>query len=176
MQTQNITNFSEKYTGGLASIQLDRDEFSRVVHKCQLKAVEGEMGQRSVKIINRKINDSIRLQYEEEILTKLDHPNMIKLYEVCKDEDRLYLMMESWPGVSLFEEIRRRKRFNEEEALLIIKQILLFVAYCHHRNVALRDIKLENIMVDTENNNAVKFVDFSTAQVFETSNHVMNEI
>lgn len=63
----------------------------------------------------------------------LDHPNILKIYEVLQDQKRYYLIWELWDGGELYDEIARRYTFSEKEAAPIIQQILEAVAYCHSK-------------------------------------------
>ena len=78
---------------------------------------------------------------EIRILKKLDHPNILKLYEVFEDSTAFYLVTE-------FEEIVRREKFCEADAANIIYQILSAVTYCHSLGIMHRDLKPENILID----------------------------
>lgn len=58
---------------------------------------------------------------EIEILKNLDHPNIVRLYEIFQDEKRFYLVTELCTGGELFEEITKRTSFSESDAANIIK-------------------------------------------------------
>ena len=109
----------------------------------------------------------MRLNYEIEILKNLDHPNIMRLYEVFQDEKYIYLVTELCEGGELFDEILARGMFNETDAAFILKQVLSAVAYCHSKKVAHRDIKPENILIDNKDKLTIKLIDFGTSQVFE---------
>jgi len=66
-------------------------------------------------------SDLICLRYEIEVLKNLDHPNIVRLYEVYEDSSQIYMVMEKCEGLELFEEIRKRNQFNEREAALVTK-------------------------------------------------------
>ena len=65
--------------------------------------------------------EKVRLKYEIDILKNLDHPNIVKLYEVFEDDRDIYLVTELCTGGELFDEIVNRDIFTEKEASLIIK-------------------------------------------------------
>ena len=102
-------------------------------------------------------------KYEMNILKKLDHPNILKLYEVFEDQKRYYLVTELCKGGELFEEISQKLIYSENEAATIIQQILQAVAYCHDLDIVHRDLKPENFLIDKELNNSLKMIDFGTA-------------
>lgn len=116
--------------------------------------------------------EKIRLKYEIDILKNLDHPNIVRLYEVFEDKTSIYLVTELCTGGELFDVILERQTFDEKSAASIIKQVLSAVAYCHSKNVAHRDLKPENILLDTKKNDHIKVIDFGTSQVFESEEHM----
>ena len=97
------------------------------------------------------------------ILSKLDHPNILKLYEVYSDEKRYYIVTEYCKGGELFDEIVKKGTFSEKEAASIIKQILQAVAYFHDLKIVHRDLKPENVLIDKELNDTLKVIDFGTS-------------
>lgn len=113
------------------------------------------------------------MRNEINILKKVDHPNMFKLYEIFEDSDRYYLVTELCKGGELFDEICDQGKFSEKDAAAIIKQILQAIAYCHEQNVVHRDVKPENLMIDKEQNNILKLIDFGTAIEFDVDPPVL---
>ena len=111
--------------------------------------------------------EKIRLQYEIEILKTLEHPNIVKLYEVFEDKDYIYIVTELCEGGELFDVILEKQCFNEKDAASITKQTLNAVAYCHSMKVAHRDLKPENILLDKQNQESIKIIDFGTSQIFQ---------
>ena len=78
---------------------------------------------RAVKVIRKDGLDEKekgRFFYEMEILKTLDHPNILKLYEVFQDDKRYYLVTELCTGGELFDEITKRSNFSEKDAANII--------------------------------------------------------
>ena len=121
---------------------------------------------RAVKVMRKDALDpkeKTRFFYEIEILKMLDHPNILKLYEIYQDDKRYYLVTELCTGGELFEEITKRSTFSEKDAANILQQVLSAMSYCHAKNICHRDLKPENILLDSKNNNAVKVIDFGTA-------------
>ena len=108
--------------------------------------------------------EKTRLKFEIDILKNLDHPNILRLYEVFEDKKYIYLVTELCYGGELFDEILKRKTFTEKDAAVVIKQVLSAIAYCHDKNVAHRDLKPENILLNTKSNTEiVKIIDFGTS-------------
>lgn len=109
-----------------------------------------------------------RLKYEVEILSTLDHPNIVQLYETFNDHKRnkFYLVTEKCAGGELFDVIIERgaQGLSEKEAAIIMKQVLSAVFYCHKNRVAHRDLKPENILLESPNNlQSIKIIDFGTS-------------
>lgn len=87
-------------------------------------------------MLNKEVlkgNEKHRFFYEMEIMKNLDHPNILKIYEVLQDQKRYYLIMELCNGGELFDEIAHRITFTEKEAAPIIQQVLEAIAYCHSK-------------------------------------------
>ena len=83
--------------------------------------------QRAVKIIDKLTLDGperVRLKYEIDILKNLNHPNIVKLYEIYENKSNIFLVTELCDGCELFEEITQRRLFSENEAAHVTKQIL----------------------------------------------------
>jgi len=132
---------------------------------------------RAVKLIKKESMSSEEEQsfkHEISILKKLDHPNILKLYEVFEDDKRYYLVTEMCKGGELFDEIVLKVQFSEKEAATIIQQILQAVAYCHDNGIVHRDLKPENALIDKEMNNTLKIIDFGTAVKFDIGKELLN--
>ena len=99
-------------------------------------------------------------------MKKLDHPNILRLYEIFQDDKKYYLVTELCTGGELFEELLKQGKFSEAEAALIINQVLEAVSYCHANNIVHRDIKPENILIEGRSKN-IKIVEFGASQKFE---------
>lgn len=103
---------------------------------------------------------------EIDVLEILDHPSIVKMYEVIDTSKQLHIAMEYIGGCSLHSYLKRRpnRKLDEAEVRRIFKQILHGIEYSHSKNVTHRDIKLENILLDEKNN--VKIIDFGFATCF----------
>lgn len=139
------------------------------VHECT-STVSGL--QRAVKLISKQnCSENMRLEFIKELdmLRRLQHQNIIAVYEVFEDEAQFYLVTELCKGGDLFEEIEKRiahkMYFSEKSASYIMKEILLAINYCHSMGVCHRDLKPENILLDT--GNRIKLIDFGTAEAFD---------
>ena len=90
----------------------------------------------------------------------MNHPNIVKIFEAFETDDNVYLVMEYVGGGSLHSYLKEKpdRRLEEEDAKRIFKQLMTALHYCHRKSIAHRDIKLENILIDDNNN--VKLIDF----------------
>lgn len=100
-------------------------------------------------------------------LKKLDHPNILKMYESYECEKRYYIVTDLCRGGELFEEITSRKHFSENDAAILMKALLQCVNYCHSNQVMHRDLKPENILLeDNKDYNQIKIIDFGSSVDF----------
>mmetsp|Transcript_81925 Transcript_81925/g.227133 ORF Transcript_81925/g.227133 Transcript_81925/m.227133 type:complete len:475 (-) Transcript_81925:278-1702(-) len=139
------------------------------------KGTDRSTGQvRAIKAIDTsKIPDTRRFENEVAIQKSLDHPNIVKLYEVFKDAKRFYLVMELCTGGELFDRIveeaekHEGQAFGERQAARIMQQILGAVHYMHGKCFVHRDIKPENFLLQNEDRDApIKVIDFGLAKSF----------
>jgi len=84
-------------------------------------------------------------------LTQVDHPNIVKLYEVYEDEKYFSLVMELMTGGELFDTILEKEYYSEKEAAETIRPIIDAIKYCHSLNIIHRDIKPENLLYSAKN-------------------------
>jgi len=105
------------------------------------------------------------IQREISILKLLEHPNIVKLYEVIEDNKTgtFYLVLELATGGELFDYIVARGKLKEKEARKFFRQIVSGVEYCHSNLVIHRDLKPENLLLDSEGN--IKINDFGFSNV-----------
>ncbi|XP_022918996.2 serine/threonine-protein kinase SIK2 isoform X1 [Onthophagus taurus] len=123
----------------------------------------------AIKIIDKSQLDASNLQkvYREvDIMKRLDHPHIIKLYQVMETKNMIYLVSEYASQGEIFDYIARYGRMTEEQARGKFWQILSAVEYCHSRNIVHRDLKAENLLLDS--NNKIKIADFGFSNYFKT--------
>lgn len=113
--------------------------------------------------------DNVHLLKEIHILKLLDHPNILKCFEVFEDELKYYVAMEYCPGGDLFKQILNMQVFTESQAANIIFQTLSALSYCHEKKVIHRDIKPENILVlESSNTLSIKLGDFGSSCIMDS--------
>lgn len=119
-----------------------------------------------------KISDLQKFAQEINIMKEMDHPNIIKLYEVFEEEHFIYLIMEECMGGELFDRIidrvEKKKLYNEKEAAKIFKQMMSAVNYCHNQGICHRDLKPENLLLLGEaEDSPIKVIDFGLSRIFK---------
>ena len=104
------------------------------------------------------------LNREIEILKKLDHPNIVKLYETIDGKKHYHLILEYIKGESLYTYIKSKPggAMEESECKRIFRQIVSALEFCHSLSVAHRDIKLDNILIDKTQKVKIIVFGFST--------------
>ena len=122
-------------------------------------------------ILKCKVADLSKLKNEINILSKVDHPNIIRLYEIFEDERYISLIMEYCQGGELFTKINdlaeKDQSFSEKEAVKIFKQLMSAVSYCHSQGICHRDLKPENILfLNKDPNSPIKIIDFGLSKIF----------
>lgn len=99
---------------------------------------------------------------ERNILTKIVHPFIAKLNYAFQSEDKLYLVLEYYEGGSLTYYINKEKHFTEDIARFYLAEIILAIEELHHNHVIYRDLKPDNILIDS-NGHAI-LTDFGLAK------------
>ena len=117
---------------------------------------------------NRKKNADREIM----ILSKLNHQNIVKLFTTIENKRTLNLIMEYVNGCSLMSYLKKKyhKKIDESEARIIFKQLIQALEYCHNLNITHRDIKLENILIDSHY--AIKLIDFGFSTCFSNDRKI----
>ncbi|XP_030051866.1 serine/threonine-protein kinase MARK1 isoform X3 [Microcaecilia unicolor] len=121
----------------------------------------------AVKIIDKTQLNPTSLQKlfrEVRIMKILNHPNIVKLFEVIETEKTLYLIMEYASGGEVFDYLVAHGRMKEKEARAKFRQIVSAVQYCHQKCIVHRDLKAENLLLDADMN--IKIADFGFSNEF----------
>ncbi|XP_065426432.1 serine/threonine-protein kinase SIK2 isoform X5 [Chrysemys picta bellii] len=123
----------------------------------------------AIKIIDKSQLDAVNLEkiYREvQIMKMLDHPHIIKLYQVMETKSMLYLVTEYAKNGEIFDYLANHGRLSEPEARRKFWQILSAVEYCHSRKIVHRDLKAENLLLD--NNMNIKIADFGFGNFYKS--------
>ncbi|KTF87069.1 hypothetical protein cypCar_00008286 [Cyprinus carpio] len=125
----------------------------------------------AIKIIDKTQLNPTSLQKlfrEVRIMKILNHPNIVKLFEVIETEKTLYLVMEYASGGEVFDYLVAHGRMKEKEARAKFRQIVSAVQYCHQKHIVHRDLKAENLLLDADMN--IKIADFGFSNEFTIGN------
>lgn len=111
----------------------------------------------------------VELESEAEIFLEMDHPHVCRLVDVYESADQLFLVMECMTGGELFDRVKEKKRFTEQDAAEAVWQMLLAINYIHSHGIVHRDIKLENFLYETKNADHLKLIDFGFSRCWDTN-------
>lgn len=116
------------------------------------------------KIVEHDLVEQIKL--EVEIMYKLQHPYVVKLYNHYEDDDSFYLILEYAPKGQIYTLLKREGRFSERVSAQYLREVIAACRYLHSLDPPIihRDIKPENILLDAEG--AVKVADFGWSNFF----------
>ena len=126
---------------------------------------------RAVKVLDKasvSSKNKIKLLSEVEMLRSLDHPNILKVYEVYEDEKQINIVTELCLGGELFDRVLSMKKFSESLAATYMYQIMSAILTCHEKGIVHRDLKPENIMFASDSEDSpLKVIDFGTSKKLE---------
>ncbi|XP_060701295.1 NUAK family SNF1-like kinase 1 [Hemiscyllium ocellatum] len=108
--------------------------------------------------------DLVHIRREIEIMSSLNHPHIINIYEVFENKDKIVIIMEYASKGDLYDFINEKQSLTEQEARHFFRQIVSAIHYCHKNGIVHRDLKLENILLDAARN--VKIADFGLSNLY----------
>ena len=177
------------------SLKINKESFVTIIegditqfYEVQKKIGEGAYGKiykvrnkqsgdiRAMKQVTKsKIQDMGKFQTEIKILSMLDHPNIVRLFEVIEDDKYYNLLEELCTGGELLTRAQKTE-LKEIDIARIFYQIISGVAYIHGMGIAHRDLKLENILFSTENPmSPIKIIDFGFSVFMDKNNEKLKE-
>ncbi len=137
--------------GGMADVYLGIDTILN--REVAIKILRGELSNDPITLL--------RFQREANAASKLNHPNVVGVYDVGESEGRHYIVMEYVRGRTLKQLISQRGALDKVEAVQIMKQLVSAVQHAHENNIIHRDIKPQNVLV--KDDGTVKITDFGIA-------------
>ena len=121
----------------------------------------------AVKSINKEFLEEEKsrkkVSKEVHILKKINHKNIVQLYEVFESAKHFLIVTEICSGGDLLNYVRKRRKLTEDYAKYFFKQLIEALIYCHKKGVVHRDVKLDNILLD--HNGKLKLCDFGVSRV-----------
>ncbi|CAG9334190.1 unnamed protein product [Blepharisma stoltei] len=173
-ESLNVTftprTFVQKHTKGLSDDYIFQKNLgSGAYSEVKLYYHSTTLQYRAVKQIQKSglnscFTDPVYRLKEVKILCSLDHPNILRCFEVFEDDLKYYVVTEYCEGGELFETILNLKGFSEHEAANIMSQLLSAISYCHEHSVIHRDLKPENVLLEEKNGSlSLKVADFGSS-------------
>ena len=131
------------------------------------KAFDGRLQvPRAIKILSPELGlrPSLRARFESEasMMALLEHPNIVRIYDVGADGDRAYIVMELVDGGSLLDRVKTGGKLPPNLALRVTIDMLDALGVAHKRGVVHRDIKPHNILLSSDGN--LRITDFVALQ------------
>ncbi|KNC73894.1 CAMK/CAMKL protein kinase, partial [Sphaeroforma arctica JP610] len=111
---------------------------------------------------------SSTLSREVRLLQSLEHPNIIRLYQVVETEYEYYIITEFAPGGEIIDYIAKKEHLTEKEARRFFRELVSAIDHCHLSGVLHRDLKLENILLSAEKH--VLVTDFGLGRSYQAEN------
>ncbi len=150
---------------------IGKGTFSKV--KLGINKLTGEKV--AIKILDKsKIlekEDLDRIIREMSILSKMDHENVIKVFQIYEDNYNYLIIMEYCEGGELFNYIVKKGKLSETEAAFFFYQIINGVEYIFSQGIAHRDLKPENLLLNK--NNIIKIIDFGLSNFFDGEHNLI---
>ena len=129
----------------------------------------------AMKVIVKKQNmNKLLIENEIDILKKLSHPNIVRIYEFYESLNNFYLINEYCDEGELYNYINK-STLNEQQLAVIFYQVFSGLSYLHENNILHRDLKPENILISKKEVDLsseevyfwIQIIDFGTAKIFE---------
>jgi len=120
-------------------------------------------------LIRKKQVDHVK--NEITILSSVDHPFIVKMNGLGQDAQYLYICIEYVQGGELFTHLRRQKRFGKVQASFFAAQVVLMLEHLHSNNVVYRDLKPENLLIDSMG--YLKLSDFGFAKIVKERTYTL---
>ncbi|KAI9108142.1 hypothetical protein K1719_021015 [Acacia pycnantha] len=136
--------------------------FAKVYEACHLPTKQTV----AIKVVNKQDVTEQSLSMETANMRRLNHPHIVKLYEVLTTETKIFLVMELAKGGELFDIlVNQLGPFRQDQYRRWLQQLISAVQHCHSRGVFHRDLKPENLLLDEKLN--IKVSDFGCSATTE---------
>lgn len=159
-----------------------REELGNGAFAIVKRCVDRQTGKHfAMKIIDKKkfkthqvTKRSDALMDEVSILRRIDHPNVIKVFEVYQSDKYVYLILELTEGGDLFDQIVSiaQNGYPEDQARDYVRQISDALDYLHNNKIVHRDLKPENILISSRTQNILKLTDFGLSRIIDEGSYM----
>ncbi|CAG9328240.1 unnamed protein product [Blepharisma stoltei] len=147
--------------------QLGEGTFGKV-WRAVSKATGEEFAIKSIDKSKLGQDEISNLQLEIDIISQVDHPNIVRTYEVFDEPRYLHFVMEIMSGGELFEKIVEKDHYSEKEAADTIRPVVEAIKYCHDMGIVHRDLKPENLLLSSADEGGIlKITDFGLARFYD---------
>uniref|UniRef100_A0A6B2L0V0 non-specific serine/threonine protein kinase n=1 Tax=Arcella intermedia TaxID=1963864 RepID=A0A6B2L0V0_9EUKA len=126
--------------GGLATVKVGLEFHSGT--RVAVKIVEKE------KVANPR--EQVSMAREITIMKLLKHKNILRLYDIYENEEKIFLILDLFEGGDLYGYLTQKGALPPDEALLLFKQIIAGVEFCHQNMIVHRDLKPENLLLSAD--------------------------
>lgn len=140
-------------TGMNGDVRLARSNFG--FSKCAVKRMKKEDSLET----SRKL-----VETEVALHLAVDHPGIVRLYQVFETDVQVHMVMEALTGGDLFSRVQKEGRLDDELGASLTKQMLQAISHLHGLCIVHCDIKLENFVFERRGGSTLKLIDFGLAQ------------
>ncbi|SCU95650.1 LAME_0F12882g1_1 [Lachancea meyersii CBS 8951] len=121
--------------------------------------------------IPKNSEKEVKIYREINALKHLTHPNIVKLEEVLQNSKYIGIVLEYASGGEFYKYIQRKRRLKESVACRLFAQLISGVCYMHSKGLVHRDLKLENLLLDKQEN--LLITDFGFVNEFSPEDELM---
>ena len=144
-------------------VAIGKGAFSKVYKGYRLNNPNIEVAVKSICKLELWKKDLEAMDDEVHVLKTLDHPKIVKYYDMYEDDIFMFIVTELWKGTTIGQQLKLDKCYSENDVKNICYQLTTALRYCHHNNVWHRDLKPDNIMIDEDLN--VTLIDFGLSKL-----------
>uniref|UniRef100_A0A7S3LR70 non-specific serine/threonine protein kinase n=1 Tax=Aplanochytrium stocchinoi TaxID=215587 RepID=A0A7S3LR70_9STRA len=162
IETKKEASYSDTYADGRTL----GEGITGCVKEIYSKSTNTKYAMKSINLARIDKAQMKELETEINILKHLDHPNIVRIFEVYKSRRNMHIVMELLTGGELASRVLK----TEKEIISVVTQLLSACKYWHSRGIVHRDLKLENVMFASKDKSSnVKVIDFGLGTTFATN-------